>query len=207
MYLKTAILAAVFAAGYGLLVFGAQTWWQALPLAMLLGVVAAGIGFNVQHDGGHQAYSDHPWINRLMAMTLDLLGGSSYVWNHKHAIFHHTYVNILGHDSDIDLGFAGRLTPDQPWRWFHRWQHLYLWFLYGLLAIKWHLLSDFRNVLLGRIGEHRFPRPRGGSLAVFLAVEASPLQFDEDSQSSAASSQLQSRPPLLSHFSRPTHGC
>jgi linoleoyl-CoA desaturase len=172
MYVKTAILVAVFAAGYGLLVFGAQTWWQALPLAMLLGLVAAGIGFNVQHDGGHQAYSDHPWVNRAMAMTLDLLGGSSYVWNHKHGIFHHTYVNIMGHDNDIDLGFAGRLAPDQRWRWFHRWQHLYLWPLYGLLAIKWHLLGDFRNIIRGRIGGHRFPRPRGWPLAAFLAGKA-----------------------------------
>src|SRR5262245_40535942 len=30
MYLKTAILVGVFATAYGLLLFGAQTWWQAL---------------------------------------------------------------------------------------------------------------------------------------------------------------------------------
>src|SRR5207249_3981707 len=60
----------------------------------------------------------------------------------------------------------------QTWRWFHRWQHLYLWPLYGLLAIKWHLLGDFRNVIRGRIGGHRFPRPRGWPLAVFLAGKA-----------------------------------
>jgi hypothetical protein len=38
---------------------------------MLLGLAAAGIGFNIQHDGGHHAYSRHPWINTLMALTLD----------------------------------------------------------------------------------------------------------------------------------------
>jgi linoleoyl-CoA desaturase len=84
MYVKTGILVALLVASYLLLVLGAQTWWQALPLAMLLGLAAAGIGFNVQHDGGHQAYSSHPWINTLMALTLDLIGGSSYVWNCKH---------------------------------------------------------------------------------------------------------------------------
>jgi linoleoyl-CoA desaturase len=169
MYLKTAILVAVFAASYVLLVLGAQTWWQALPLATLLGLAAAGIGFNVQHDGGHHAYSNHPWINRLMAMTLDMIGGSSYVWNCKHAIFHHTHVNITGHDTDIDLGIVARLTPHQKWFRFHRWQHLYLWPLYGLLAIKWHLVSDFRNVITGRIRGRRFPRPTGRQLAIFLA--------------------------------------
>jgi len=163
------VTVAVFAASYVLLVFVAQTWWQALPLAILLGLGAAGIGFNIQHDGGHHAYSNHPWINNLMAMTLDMIGGSSYVWYCKHAIFHHTYVNITGHDTDIDLGIFARLTPHQTWFTFHRWQHVYLWPLYGLLAIKWHLLSDFRNIITGRIGGHRFPRPAGWQLAIFLA--------------------------------------
>ena len=43
MYLKTAVLLAVFAASYWLLVFMAQTWWQALPLAVLLGLTTAAI--------------------------------------------------------------------------------------------------------------------------------------------------------------------
>ena len=173
MYLKTAILVAVFAASYVLLVCAAQTWGQALPLAILLGLAAAGIGFNVQHDGGHQAYSNHPWVNKLMAMTLDVIGGSSYVWRCKHAVFHHTYVNITGHDTDIDLGLLGRLTPHQRWLKIHRWQHVYLWPLYGLLAIKWHFVTDFRNVITGRIAGRRFPRPRGWELAIFLAGKAS----------------------------------
>jgi len=32
---------------------------------MLLGLLAVEIGFSIQHDGGHQAYSSHPWINKL----------------------------------------------------------------------------------------------------------------------------------------------
>jgi len=75
MYLKTAILLVGFAGSYVLLVFAAQTWWQGLPLAILLGLSAAAIGFNIQHDGGHHAYSNHPWINKLMAITLELIGG------------------------------------------------------------------------------------------------------------------------------------
>ena len=38
MYVKTAILLVLFAACYALLVFVAQTWWQALPLAIVLGL-------------------------------------------------------------------------------------------------------------------------------------------------------------------------
>src|SRR5688572_16468390 len=74
MYLKTAILIASFIASYALLVFVAQTWWQALPLAIVLGLLTAAIGFNVQHDGSHHAYSNHDWVNKVMAMTIDIIG-------------------------------------------------------------------------------------------------------------------------------------
>ena len=172
MYVKTAVLVVAFVASYVLLVFAAQTWWQAFPLAILLGLATAGIGFNVQHDGGHHAYSNRAWVNKAMAMAMDVIGGSSYVWNQKHAIMHHTYVNITGHDSDIDLGILGRLTPHQRRFAFHRWQHYYLWPLYGLSAIKWQLYDDFRDVILGRMGEHRFARPKGWDLAIFAGGKA-----------------------------------
>jgi linoleoyl-CoA desaturase len=169
MYVKTAILIAAFVALYALLVFVAQTWWQALPLAILLGLTTAGIGFNIQHDGGHQAYSEHAWVNKLMAFSLDLIGGSSYIWHYKHGVFHHTYVNITHEDTDIDLGMLARMTPHQKRHWFHRWQHFYIWPLYGLFVIKWHLFDDFRDVITGRVGEHRVPRPRGWDLVAFIA--------------------------------------
>src|SRR2546430_3430778 len=103
MYLKTAFLLAGFAVSYTLLVFVDQTWWQGLLLAVLLGLSAAGIGFNSQHDGGHQAYSDHPWVNKLMAMTLELIGGSSPLWRGEDIVLHAPYVHITGAGNDNDL--------------------------------------------------------------------------------------------------------
>ena len=173
MYAKTSILLTGFAVVYVLLVFVARTWAQGVPLAVLLGLCAAGIGFNVQHDGGHRAYSSSPWINRLMAMTLDLIGGSSYLWRWKHGVFHHTYVNVAGHDTDIDLGRLARLAPHQRRLAIHRWQHLYLWPLYGLQTIKWQCVDDFRKLLRGRIRQHRVPRPTGWELVIFVAGKVS----------------------------------
>ncbi len=172
LYLKTAVLVTCSVGAYVLLVFVAQTWWQGLTLAILFALAATATGFNTQHDGGHHAYSSLPWVNKLMALVLDLIGGSSYVWHWKHGVVHHTYVNITGHDTDIDVGFLARLTPHQKRFKFHRWQHFYLWLLYGLIAPKWQFYDDFHDVITGHIGQHRFPRPRGKELAIFLGGKA-----------------------------------
>ena len=169
MYLKTVIVFAWLVGSYALLVFVAGTWWLALPLMISLGLSMAAVGFNIQHDGGHGACSDRPWINRLMALTLDLLGGSSYVWARKHNSIHHTYANVTGQDSDIDLGLFGRLSPHQKRLKFHRLQQFYLWVLYGLLPIKWQVYDDFHKVVTGRIGGHRLARPKGWDLVTFVA--------------------------------------
>lgn len=168
MYSKTGILLFSFAALYALLVFCTKTWWQALPLSVLLGFVAAGIGFNIQHDGGHRAYSNLPWVNKLMAMTIALIGGSAYNWYWQHAVFHHNYVNIAEHDNDLDIGIFGRLTPYQPWKPWYQWQHYYLWLLYGLMGIKWQLYDDFHNLLTGKMEKHRYPRPKRWDLINFI---------------------------------------
>jgi linoleoyl-CoA desaturase len=44
--------------------------------------------------------------------------------------------------------------------------------LYGFLPIKWQLWDDYRDVARGRIGNHRFARPRGRKLAVFIGGRA-----------------------------------
>lgn len=173
MYLKTAAVFAWLGASYALLLAVPVAWWLVVPLTFSLGLAMAAVGFNVQHDGSHRAYSDRAWVNKLMARTLDLLGGSSYVWAWKHNAVHHTYTNVTGHDDDIDLGWLGRLSPHQPRRHFHRLQHVYLWALYGLLPLKWVLYDDFRDVITGRVGGHRFARPRGWDLAIFLGGKAS----------------------------------
>ncbi|HEY1187900.1 MAG TPA: acyl-CoA desaturase [Gemmata sp.] len=168
MYLKTAVILAWLATSYALLVFAAPTVWLAAPLSISLALAISAVGFSIQHDGGHHAYSRFGWINRLAALSLDLIGASSYLWKWKHVVYHHTYPNVTGQDTDIDVGIVARLAPQQPRRWFHRWQHVYLWPLYGVTASVWHLYGDFADVISGRIGPHKIPRPRGWDLVVFL---------------------------------------
>jgi len=168
MYVKTAALLLWCGASYALLVFAATTWWQGALLSFSLALAMAGIGFGIQHDANHGAYSSHRAVNRLMGLTLDLLGGSSYLWRFKHNVLHHTYTNVVSADDDINLSPLGRLSPAQPRYRLHRLQQFYLWALYGFLVLKWHWVYDFKNVARGRIARNRFPRPRGWSLVELI---------------------------------------
>jgi linoleoyl-CoA desaturase len=169
LWLKAAFIVSWWVASWVVLVFVADSWWQAALAASSLGLAMAGIGFNVQHDGGHQAFSQRRAVNRLAAFGLDLLGGSSWIWHWKHDVFHHTHPNVVGLDVDIDIQPFVRLAPAQRRRPWHRFQRLYTWLLYALLAVKWHFVDDFRDVATGHIGRQRFPRPRGLELALFVA--------------------------------------
>ncbi|MFW6062345.1 MAG: fatty acid desaturase family protein [Planctomycetota bacterium] len=177
MYLKSAIILAIFGVTWWLLVFVAETLVQGLVLAGLLGLWTALIGFNIQHDGGHRAYSRHHWVNRIAAGMLGLIGGSSYTWRWKHSVIHHRYTNVAGYDHDIDIGLLGRFSPHQKRMWYHRWQHLYLWLFYGLEAVKLQLVDDFRYLITGRIGPHRIGRPMRWELVNFVLGKAAFLSL------------------------------
>ena len=172
MYLKTAAIFAWFAVSYLLLVFAAHGWWQVGGAALSLGLAVAAVGFNVQHDGAHGGYSDSKVVGRLMAFALDVIGGSSYFWRWKHNVLHHTYPNISGADDDINVGVFARLAPQQPRYRLHRFQHLYMWALYGFIPFKWQLVDDFKELIQGRVGTRTVPRPRGRELTLFLAGKA-----------------------------------
>ena len=169
MYVKSAVMAGWLVASWIGLVLLAQTWWQAGLLATSLGLAMAGLAFNISHDANHGSYSPHRRLNRAMGWTMDLMGASSYVWRAKHNVVHHTYTNIAGADSDIDSMPFARFAPDQRRRVLHRFQHLYIWVLYGLFAIKWHTLGDFDHLRKGVIGETPVRWPRGGDLVGFWA--------------------------------------
>jgi linoleoyl-CoA desaturase len=172
MYLKTVTILMWLATSYALLVFAHVNWWQASLLGVSLALAVGATGFAIQHDANHGAYSDNAIVNRLMGATLDLLGASSYLWHWKHNIFHHTYTNIEGADHDLNAKPYGRLAHDQAHYPAHRFQHVYMWALYGFMLPKWHLVDDFQNALEARIDDNRIPRPRGWALAQLLVGKA-----------------------------------
>jgi linoleoyl-CoA desaturase len=172
MVLKTAVILAGIAGFYALLVFWAASPGSALPCAVGLAVSIGGLGFSIAHDGNHGAYSDRPALNRLMGAGYDAIGASSYIWRWKHNQLHHSFPNIPELDEDINRYPLFRLTPGQTRLPAHRLQFLYAWALYGLLVIKWQLVSDFRDLYRGKTGEHVFEPPDFRDIAIFWAGKA-----------------------------------
>jgi linoleoyl-CoA desaturase len=168
MYLKTAVVMAWLVGSYLALLLLVNNAWQAAAGAVSLGLAMAAVGFNIQHDASHGAYSRRAWVNRIMALTLDLLGGTAYFWHFKHNIAHHTHPNIAGQDDDISLGVLGRVSPHQHWRPFHRFQWIYMWLLYAVFALQWQLGGEFRNLASKRwCGTTHVPVPRGREQVIF----------------------------------------
>jgi linoleoyl-CoA desaturase len=157
MYLKSLVILTWFFGSWALLTFWAKSPFQAVPLAMSVGLSIAAIGMSVQHDANHGGYSRHAWVNRVMGNTLDLMGVCSYFWRQKHNVIHHTFTNVEGIDFDLDFGSIARLSPEQTRKPWHKYQQYYLWFLYGFLLPKWVFHDDFVLYRGLRAGPHKLP--------------------------------------------------
>ncbi|MCB2407589.1 fatty acid desaturase family protein [Hymenobacter lucidus] len=149
---KALLLTSAFVLLYVHLVFFTPATALALLECVVLGGVISAIGFNVMHDGAHGSFSSHKWLNHFAAFTLNILGGSSYMWNAKHNVIHHMYTNIEGADDDIDIQPWMRMSVGQPHHKLHRFQHLYFWFLYCMLYISWIFVMDYQKYFTRKIG-------------------------------------------------------
>lgn len=167
LYLKTAILFAIGGIGYYSLVFGHIPIWLSVILCIVLGLDLAAIGFNVMHDGAHGSYSPKAWINEMMAFTLNLMGGSSFMWKQKHNVNHHSYTNVDGWDDDIDIKPWIRTNENQPRYWFHRYQYIYWVLLYGFTYLLWVYSNDFRKYFTGKIANLPLKKMSPGEHLIF----------------------------------------
>jgi linoleoyl-CoA desaturase len=143
LYSKTLILIPAAIVIYVSLLTVSMSAWIALPLCILLGLIFSSIGFNVMHDACHGSYSSKKWVNNLLGLSLNALGGNSFFWKQKHNILHHTYTNIAGLDDDIAQSKLLRQSPAQEWMPIHKYQHIYLPVAYSLTIFMWVGLRDF----------------------------------------------------------------
>ncbi len=162
LHLKTIVMFTLFLAPYFFLIAIDMPFWLYLLLSVVIGVGMAGVGMNVMHDGNHGSYSEKGWINKIMGGSIYILAGNVYNWQVQHNVLHHTYTNIHGHDEDLDAGKIIRFTKKAKWHRFHKFQHYYSVFLYGLLTFNWAITTDFlqmRRYLKRKLSYGEFKKP------------------------------------------------
>jgi len=84
-------------------------------------------------------------INKAYVYFFDLMGANSYIWKMRHIRLHHNYPNVMGWDSDFEQSDLARVFPHGPFSKMHKYQHLYLPFIYPLYLFNWLLIRDFRD--------------------------------------------------------------
>jgi linoleoyl-CoA desaturase len=173
LHRNSVFIAALTLGSYLALVFAPVNVWLHVLFAAVLAVACVSIATNVMHDGNHGAYSVNHRRSRLAGWSSDLLGASSFLWRFKHNRLHHGNTNVTGFDADIDQMPFARLAPQQPWKPWYRFQHLYMWPLYGFLTLQWFVASDYQTLMSKRVGPHALPtapRRRDVALIVFGKV-------------------------------------
>jgi linoleoyl-CoA desaturase len=152
MVVKTVLLYTLYLGTYGLLLSGAFNIWGMWALCVAMGVGKAGLGMSVAHDAIHGAYSARPWVNRLLSKTMNLIGGSDYVWRITHNRVHHTWTNIHEVDEDLALAPFIRLSPHARWMPVHRAQQYFSFLVYGLATLFWVFAKDYKKMAQRSIG-------------------------------------------------------
>ncbi len=146
MVLKTIFMVSLYLVPYILILTIAEQAWFALLLWAIAGLGMAGVGLSVMHDANHGSYSKYPFVNKSLGYLANMVGGSDLNWRIQHNVLHHTYTNVDGMDEDIDVDGLMRFSPNQERLKAHRYQHIYAWFLYGLLTINWFFRKDYRQI-------------------------------------------------------------
>jgi linoleoyl-CoA desaturase len=151
LYLKTIILIPSAVVIYLTLLFAGLSPVFGILLSGLLGFVLASIGFNVMHDACHGSYSTKSWVNNLLGLTLNALGGNAFIWKQKHNVQHHTYTNVDGVDDDIAKAPFMRQCTSQKRLPIHKFQHIFVFGFYALSSFLWVFAMDFVKYFTNKI--------------------------------------------------------
>lgn len=148
MVIKTIVMVAIYFIPFGFIISGVvESWWVNFIFWSLMGFGMAGIGMCVMHDANHGSYSKNKTVNKILGYFIHLVGGSATNWKLQHNVLHHTYTNVSGMDEDLESDPMMRFSPDQERKRFHRFQHIYAWFLYSLMTISWAIDKDFSQLV------------------------------------------------------------
>ena len=133
-------------------------WWShRLFFSVIIGWSQMMFLLHIYHDCSHSSWGNNEiWWKfggRIFAETF--VGTSMLSWHNQHVVGHHIYTAIFNLDPDVPMVADGDMrlvVPQQRNKWFYKYQHIYLLFLYTLLSFK-NRLQDFDIALRRKNGE------------------------------------------------------
>lgn len=123
-----------------------------LFFVVLLGLSMGLIAFSIGHDASHNALFKNPKINYLFSYSFNLVGVNRYIWDIKHNLSHHAFTNVPGYDMDIEQIRVARVVDHIPLRWYYRYQHIYVPFLYPFTSLYMIFVKDFQMMATKHFG-------------------------------------------------------
>ncbi|MBD3581533.1 fatty acid desaturase family protein [Flavobacterium selenitireducens] len=130
---------------YGCILWlGAQTYWLYF-FYVALGFNTILLFINSFHDAAHGALFKSPKNNRAFMYVLELFGTNNWLWHKRHIGLHHPLPNVPDWDIDIKQSDIIRIFPTSPLLSLHKYQHIYMWFIYPLYTLNWLYIRDFKD--------------------------------------------------------------
>jgi linoleoyl-CoA desaturase len=107
-------------------IYGSALW------CFLLGPIATFGAVNVAHTVMHGGFADSKILNFFGRTLWDLGGYSSRCWDVEHQSHHQAPHTII--DAQTAGGTVVRFFEHQEFKWFHRYQLFYIWFIFILYS-------------------------------------------------------------------------
>lgn len=143
---KAFLLVALYFGCYaGILLFGDNTFFL-YACYVLLGLTTTVLFINSFHDAAHGALFSKPKYNHAFMYVLELYGTNNWLWSKRHIGLHHPLPNVPDWDIDIKQSDIIRIFPNSPLLRLHKYQHIYMWFIYPLYTLNWLYIRDFKDV-------------------------------------------------------------
>lgn len=99
---------------------------------------------NVSHDAVHGVAHSNKKINSYLRYQMDLFGANSFIWKRRHKTGHHSFPNILNKDPDLKQSSLVKIFPNAKKVFLHKYQHIYVPFLYSFYTLNWVIIRDFK---------------------------------------------------------------
>lgn len=125
--------------------YGEENPYVYFALFLGLGFMIVLIFLNIVHDAVHGTIFRGRKLNDALVYLFDLVGANSFIWRLRHVRFHHNYPNVNGWDTDTEQSKILRIYPSGEFSRYHKYQHIYMPFIYPLFLFNWLLIRDFRD--------------------------------------------------------------